>query len=105
MVRQNDISEMEQQRQEIIEEHEDSDSDYEQECHTEDCTNLVSFESIYNNDLYCDDCHFTCINCRKVCIPPNAASGLYEGSCINCTRCEDCYSPMWDYVCACSVNY
>jgi hypothetical protein len=95
---------MQDRCQEIIEAINDSDSDVEeQECYSSNCTNLVSFESIYNNDLYCEDCHFTCCNCKQVCTPDNAASGLFEGSCINCTRCDDCNVPMWDYVCQCSL--
>ncbi len=105
--RQDETLSMEDRCREIIDMADESDADEStiecmRQCYSSYCTNIVSMNSIYDLDLYCEDCHFTCINCKEVCTPPNAASDLFEGSCINCTRCEDCGVPQWDYVCACS---
>ena len=55
--------------------------------------------------LHCKACRhaFTCVICHEVCHIEEAAYGLYKGACIDCTRCEECGVPMWDYVCKCQV--
>lgn len=56
--------------------------------------------------LHCAACRraFICTNCHEVCHLEEKACGLYEGQCIDCTRCEDCRTPMWDYECSCYLG-
>ncbi len=69
-------------------------------------SNNVKYATIRRGErLHCNACRhaFTCVVCYKACHIEDAVHGLYEGSCIDCTRCEDCGVPMWDYVCRCQV--
>jgi len=50
-----------------------------------------------------EDKTFTCKLCYKEYANSENAGGLYEGICIDCTRCEDCGNPMWDHVCKCQL--
>ena len=69
-------------------------------------SNNVKYTTVRRGErLHCDACRraFTCSVCHEVCHVEEKAYGLYEGVCIDCTRCELCGTPMWDYVCKCQV--
>ena len=69
-------------------------------------SNNVKYATVRRGErLHCDACRrgFKCVICNKLCHLEEMAYGLYEGACIDCTRCDDCGTPMWDYVCKCQV--
>ena len=73
-------------------------------CMGYDCKNNVPYNFLRKGDAYCRRCHITCSNCTATVHPDDAGRGLYKGLCIDCTRCEQCNVPMWDYVCECEVR-
>ena len=73
-------------------------------CLRSGCHNNVPYKFLDKNDAYCRRCHITCTICKCTVTPDDSAEGMYKGLCIDCTRCELCNIPMWDYVCACELR-
>lgn len=73
------------------------------QCYVDECTNNVPYRYLSRGVNCCKNCLITCRECEKKVSPVDAASGLYKGLCINCTRCDYCNVPMWDYVCSCEL--
>lgn len=69
-------------------------------------SNNVKYATVRRGErLHCDACRraFRCTFCNELCHLEDKACGLYRNVCIDCTRCEYCRTPMWDYVCKCEV--
>ena len=64
-------------------------------------TTHVPYKAARQGMMHCKKCvyAFKCGACEKRCHVLVKATGLYKGSCIDCTRCEQCGVPMWDYIC------
>lgn len=73
-------------------------------CTLPGCNNNVRYSDIRENLPCCRNCSIKCCSCGEICHPDDMAIGLYSRSCIDCTRCEYCNIPMWDYECSCQVR-
>lgn len=73
-------------------------------CTIPGCNNNVRYSDIREDLPCCRNCSIKCCSCGEICHPDDMAIGLYSRSCIDCTRCEYCNIPMWDYECRCQVR-
>ena len=73
-------------------------------CKGEGCRRNLSYRRLGHGVWYCRDCTIVCRLCKKTVYGDQRATDLFEGLCIDCTRCADCNLPMWDYVCSCSYS-
>ena len=68
-------------------------------CRGFDCRANVPYRRLRRGVWYCKGCTLVCIECKETVYGDQRATGIYEGCCIDCTRCEECNIPMWDYAC------
>lgn len=73
-------------------------------CKGYECMKNVPYRRLRRGVWYCKDCTLVCDECKETVYGDQRAIGIYKGFCIDCTRCEYCNMPMWDYECGCILR-